>query len=388
MKVLLLKIKKVLRYVRLYGISRTLIKVKSQYHAQKKYQCLPKIKMQQNSQKYIGIIGCGNFAFSNIAYYLQKNYGNVIRGVMDKDLHKAASLYENYNADYYADDAEKIIADPKIELIFVASNHATHADYAIRALQAGKCVHIEKPHAVSEEQLFNLCQVMRETKGKVTLGFNRQKSAMGKKIKDLLRTQTGPTMLNWFVAGHELSAEHWYYHKEEGGRILGNLSHWIDFVYQLIESANLYPLKIFPVRSAQADCGIAVNYIFADGSIAVITFSVGAAFEGVREKLNAQRGDVLVSLSDFQKLTVDINAEKYKINSLFRDQGHEAAIQDSHRLVRAENGLNSGVSAEYVWQIGELMLKTKEALETNLPVIITERRLFVDCSDSKVANFS
>ena len=47
------------------------------------------------SHTQVAIIGCGNFAFSNIAYYLSKRHDVQIRGVMDIDIHKAASLLFN-----------------------------------------------------------------------------------------------------------------------------------------------------------------------------------------------------------------------------------------------------------------------------------------------------
>ena len=63
--------------------------------------------------------------------YAQADFGRVLRGAMDVDIHKAASLYEQFGLRYYSDDAEEIIADPAIDLIYIASNHASHAEYAI-----------------------------------------------------------------------------------------------------------------------------------------------------------------------------------------------------------------------------------------------------------------
>ena len=61
------------------------------------------------SEAHVGLIGCGKFAFANIAYYLKKNYGRVIRAAMDVDINKAASLFEKYHLDYYTADASEII---------------------------------------------------------------------------------------------------------------------------------------------------------------------------------------------------------------------------------------------------------------------------------------
>ena len=257
------RVKKLLRYFRLYGLRRTLIKVKGQYHMKKQYDPLPVQPDTPEVGGHVGLIGCGNFQFSNVAYYLKKNYGRVIRGAMDIDTNRAASLYEEYGLRYYTSDANRIISDPSIDLIYIASNHASHAEYAIDALKAGKDVHIEKPHCVSEAQLRRLLKAMSESDGRVlSVGYNRPMSRIGKTIKHYLGTQTGAAMLNWFVAGHELDPDHWYFQEAEGGRVLGNLCHWTDFSYNMIDEHGRYPLRIIPTRSDKSDCDIAVTYVF------------------------------------------------------------------------------------------------------------------------------
>ena len=243
---LIFKVRKALRYIQLYGVQRTLIKIKGQYHMKKRFTSFPVVPVPPPQGGHVGLIGCGNYAFSNIAYYLNKNYGPVIRASMDIDLHKAASLYKQYGLRYYTDDAQKLIDDSDIDLIYIASNHASHAEYAIQALQAGKSVQIEKPHVVNSDQLERLCEVMTACPGKVNLGFNRPKSLIGRAIRQYLDRESGPAMFNWFIAGHEISPEHWYFKDEEGGRVLGNLCHWTDFILHLVAPDDRYPLTIIP----------------------------------------------------------------------------------------------------------------------------------------------
>lgn len=365
------KIKKTLRYIQLYGLRRTLLKVKGQYHIKKHYAQLPTIDAPVKSGGHVGLIGCGNFAFSTIAYYLNKNYGQVVRVAMDRDIHKAASLFEEYKLCYYTDDSERLIDDPEVDLVYIASNHASHAEYAIQALLVGKHVHIEKPHVVSQDQLLRLTKTMTISKGKIVgLGFNRPYSRIGNTIKSYLDSQTGPAMLNWFIAGHELPTGHWYFKPEEGGRVLGNLCHWIDFIYQVVAPENRYPITIKPTCWEKSDCDIAVTYIFGDGTIAAITFSAkGHTFEGVRERFAAHRGNVLISMDDFQYLTVEVIDRKYRISQWSRDHGHEQAIKQSYENARSQQPEQS-CSVSYVWETGELFLKTKEALETNETVVV------------------
>lgn len=363
---LLFKIRKAARYVRLYGVRRTLIKIKGQYHANRILDPLPPERAERTG-RHVGILGCGNFAYSHIAYYLRKNYGSVICGVMDPSLQKAASLFEEYDADYYTVDAQRILDDPKIDLVFIASNHASHAEYAIEALARGKSVHIEKPHVVTYDQLRRLCEAMTRSTARVALGFNRPNSRIGNEIRAQLWSQSGPSMFNWFIAGHEIPPDHWYYRAEEGGRVLGNLCHWTDFVMQLVPAEIRYPITITPTRAEKSDCDIAVTYIFGDGSIAAITFSAkGHTFEGVRERFAAHRGNVLISMEDFKDLTVEVVDRKHRISQRLRDHGHENAIRTSYALTRD----NPGVSLDYVWQTGDLFLRTKDALEQNTVLVI------------------
>jgi predicted dehydrogenase len=365
---LVFKIKKVLRYSRLYGIHRTFVKVQAQRHMKKKYATLPELPSKTQKAAHVGIMGCGNFAYSNIAYYLTKNYGAIIHGAMDIDIHKAASLFERYNLNYYTDDPERIVSDPSIDLVFIASNHASHAEYAIRALDRGKSVHIEKPHVVSEDQLVRLCSAMRRSKGNVGLGFNRPGSRIGQEILGSLNSQEGSAMYNWFVAGHEIEPDHWYFKEEEGGRVLGNLCHWTDFIYQMVPKENRYPVTINPTRWEKSDCDIAVSYTFGDGSIGVITFSAkGHTFEGVRERFAAHRGNVLIAMDDFKNLRIEVVDKKRTITQMFRDHGHEKAIRSSYEMVTPGG---RGSSVDYVWETGYLFLKTREALRQKETIVL------------------
>jgi predicted dehydrogenase len=363
------KLRKALRYVRLYGPGRTAVKARSQYHMERRFDPLPAQRDTRRSGRHVGILGCGKFAYAQIAYYLTAAHGKVVRGAMDVDVHRAASLFRRYDLDYYTDDAARVLDDPGIDLVYVASNHASHAEYAIGALDRGKHVHIEKPHVVSEDQLTRLCRAMQASPGRVALGFNRPLSRIGREIKRALDEESGPSMLNWFVAGHEIPPDHWYFREEEGGRILGNLCHWTDFVLQLVPPEGRLPITVNPTRADKADSDIAVTYVFGDGSIAAITFSAkGHTFEGVKERFAAHRGNTLLTMDDFRTLRVDVVARRRLTRQRFRDHGHKAAILASYGL---PGGATPGADVAYVWETGQLFLKTKDALEQRAPQVVT-----------------
>jgi predicted dehydrogenase len=370
--------RKVLRYLRLYGLSRTWCKVQGKRHMARRFDPLPDESEKAGHAGHVGMLGCGNFAYSTLAYYLQRNFGrHVIRAAMDIDPHHAASLARDYRAAYYTTDAERVIEDPAIDLVVVASNHASHTDYAIRALDRGKSVHIEKPHIVDDQQLESLVEAMRRNSGRVNLGFNRPFSRIGTEVQRLLHSQSGPSMMSWFVVGHELADDHWYLNDGEGGRVMGNLCHWTDFVYHMVPEESRYPIEIRPTVADRTDCDIAVTLTFADGTIACIAFSEkGHTFEGVREHYTAHRGDVFVTLLDFQHCVADVLDRRHRIGGFFRDHGHEETVRTSYGLVRPVGGVeNPGRSARYIWETGELALRVKQALEENRTLVVERREL-------------
>lgn len=358
------KIKKALRYTRLYGIRRTLSIVRGQYNMKRTYATPPAIRANPSSNKHVGVIGCGIFGFGVIGYFLEKNHGRVIRGVLDHNVNRAASFYQRYGLDYYTTDPDTLLADPAIDLIYIASDHLSHAEYAIRALENGKAVHIEKPHVVTESQLRRLCSTMVRTGGKVRLGFNRPRSPIGRMIKEQLHAQTGTAMMNWSVAGAPLPPDHWYYKPEEGGRVVGNLCHYTDFIFQMAPPEKRFPIVIQPLKYDRPDENIAVTFLFGDGSIGVITFSTkGEPFEGDKERFSAHRSDCLIAMDDFHRLVIEAGTSKRVITPFFRDHGHDANMSESYAMVRPKGSPSPGSDVAYIWETGLFMLKTKEALD-------------------------
>jgi len=359
----LFKVRKAWRYVQMYGLRRTLVKVRGQYHMKRVFEPVPGDLGQPVDRQVFGLIGCGNYAFSNIAYYLNRKYPGTIRACMDIDPNRAASLATKYGVPHHTTDPRRVIDDPAIRLVFIASNHATHADYAIQALEAGKAVYIEKPHAVSSDQLDRLCQAAKASDQPVFLGYNRPGSRFGKLIRQHLDQQSGPLVINWFVAGHEIDPDHWYFRPEEGGRVLGNLCHWTDFTLDLV-GEKAFPVRIIPARHVQSDSNIAVTYVFGDGSVAAITFSAkGHTFEGVMERLAIHRGDCLLTMDDYRTMTVREVHKKRRYVNMFRDHGHAANIISAARTVLSGERQDKEAALSRLKLSGDLMLGTREALE-------------------------
>jgi predicted dehydrogenase len=376
----LFKLKKVARYVKLYGLSRTWVKIRAHRHLKSGNLFTglrwtnPHCRQPNTPNRNVALIGCGSFAFANIAYYLSKRNVDFLRVTYDVERSRSLSLCKRYGGAYVVDDWHEILLDPLVRGVFIATNHASHADYAVACIKAGKHVHIEKPHVVSKSQLDLLLAAMRQRPDvKVFLGFNRPRSNLFQTLRDNLKNETGSLMINWFIVGHEIKDSHWYYDAKEGGRVLGNLVHWTDLTLHLVTIEKAFPCVIVPASPSGSKSDFIVCITFADNSCAAITFSAkGETFEGVREVLNLQKGSVLANLINFESLTIDVNDKKIKLQPFYRDHGHEANIL--HSLQCLENDDAVGESIQYISATAQFFLTVKDAIETGATLTLTREQ--------------
>lgn len=352
------KVVKFIRYVRMYGLARTLVKVKSYYHFISTKRL---IKYPEPIGGNIAIIGCGKYSFAVIAFYLRKNGRNLIRYCYDTEELRSISLANKYKATP-TNKLEDILNDKKVELVFIASNHASHADYAVRCIEAGKSVHIEKPHVVNVAQYDRLNEALRLSPVYVNLGYNRPKAELSKKVFEILDKYEGPISASWFVSGHEIEKDHWYFDEKEGGRVLGNLCHWLDYSYQLLKLNSVSRIDILPTING-VDKENCITTLRSDkGDLITINFSAkGHTFEGVGEVLSFHRGDCVGNLVNYRTLEVSDGLKAYKINRLRRDHGHRANIEHSLHMMKSK--LSTSLFELDV--AGKLLLLTKQAIDEN-----------------------
>ncbi len=376
------KIQKALRYIRIYGLDKTLIKILGQYHMKNKVKSIEddiwindKNKINRSNDKNIAFVGCGNFAFSNLGYYLNKKDKNFLNATYDLNFGRAISLCKKYNGIFAYRDFKNIVLNKDIKLVYISSNHFTHTPYAIECIKSGKDVHIEKPTVVSYEQLLELSKSIKKNPNvKIYQGYNRPKSKLFMKLKKHLLSENGPMMINWFIAGHEIKDDHWYFNNEEGGRILGNLCHWSDLTLDLVGYENAFPCKIKSSVPENSKSDFVISIEFNDKSCAGITFSAkGHTFEGVREILNIHKGNLLGILRDFHSLEIDIIERKFKYRSLFRDHGHKNNVYNTYE--GSINNQNNGVKLNYIVATSLLALKIKESVDTGRDIVLTNEEL-------------
>lgn len=322
-------IKKISRYIQLYGIERTFIKVASRSKKSVfKYLILSFFKPKKKAS--VSLIGCGQFGFSTISFFLLKNRGK--RFLDCYDLNPSRSRFTGKFFGYNVkSDLNDVFNNEQAEIIYIASNHFTHTAYAIECLKRNKMVYLEKPISVNKNQFAELSQHIKSSTGKVFAGYNRPYSKAMSLLIPFIKNVKQPITLNCFISGHQISPDHWYREKQEGTRICGNVGHWIDLMVHILNQRghipNEFSVSISSANSNEPDDNLSITITtdFHDITNLLIT-SRTEPFEGINESINLQCHDTIAKIDDFKAIKIWNKDTKIEKRFLRKDVGHKKAI--------------------------------------------------------------
>ncbi|MBD2704796.1 Gfo/Idh/MocA family oxidoreductase [Spirosoma sp. BT702] len=290
------------------------------------------VPVSQFGKVNVGLIGCGQFAFSTVCFYLKKQRSTTFLSAFDPLVEQAQSLAHYYGFREIAPSPDALLNHAELAVLYVTSNHASHTPYAIAGLKRNKIVYIEKPISVSREQLVQLTQAIRQSTGNVFAGYNRP---YARAIQLLHRyvansAQAGPFSLYYVINGHLIPPDHWYRHPNEGTRICGNLSHWIDLTIHILAWRNLpewLDIQLIWANPTELDDNLNVTLTTDKHDLISIQLtSRSEPFEGIREFINIQYNNVIAQIDDFRQMTVWQGAHRKTWRFSPKDVGHERAI--------------------------------------------------------------
>ena len=130
--------------------------------------------------------------------------------------------------------ADAVIGDPDVEVVVIATPHDTHADLTVRALAAGRHVWCEKPLALTLDELDAVEKAWRESGRQLAVGFNRRWSPAVLAAQQALAGVAAPKLVVYRVAAGRVPDGHWYHDRRQGGRLLGEVCHFVDTAQALV----------------------------------------------------------------------------------------------------------------------------------------------------------
>lgn len=192
-----------------------------------------------------GIIGCGDVTEVKSGPAFQKVPHSTLVAVMRRNAEKAADYAQRHGIEKWYTDADALINDPDVNAVYVATPPDSHADYAIRAMRAGKPVYVEKPMALNAAECEAMNRVSQETDVPLFVAFYRRALPYFLKVKQLVDDGAIGTIrhisvqLNWQPADRELGQgplANWRVTPSvSGGGLFHDLaSHQFDFLEFLL----------------------------------------------------------------------------------------------------------------------------------------------------------
>ena len=133
-----------------------------------------------------GIIGCGDVTEIKSGPAFQKVDNSELIAVMRRNGEKAADFAKRHHVSKWYDDADKLIADPEVNSIYVATPPSSHAEYAIKSMKAEKPVYVEQPMAMNADECREMVDVSKHTGVPLFVAYYRRALPYFVKLKGLM----------------------------------------------------------------------------------------------------------------------------------------------------------------------------------------------------------
>jgi predicted dehydrogenase/threonine dehydrogenase-like Zn-dependent dehydrogenase len=277
-------------------------------------------------QVRVGLLGAGNFAQGVLIPAIKSTLGTQLVGLCASSGARSRSSAAKFGFEFCTTNEEEIYSDASINTIVIATRHHLHAPQVLRAVECGKNVFCEKPLCLNEEELEQIERAYSRCGGdlRLMLGFNRRFAAMARRMKDFLSKSASPFTMHYRVNAGALPKDHWIEDPEQGGgRILGEVCHFVDFLSFLCGA----PPTAVSARSLNSPSGqdLIASLEFADGSQGTISYLCSGDRAFSKERVEVFGGGSVAVLDDFRHLDLVRRGRKASSRSwLKQDKGHTA----------------------------------------------------------------
>ncbi len=281
----------------------------------------------------VGFVGAGNYAAAFLLPPLQKNEAAVLSTLVTATGLNAEQKARKFGFATCTTQFDELLRDDALDSVFIATRHSTHADFSIRALEAGKHVFVEKPLVVTPEQLVAVEAAWKSAnESKPTglmVGLNRRFAPMVQTLRSQLSVGD-PMQLIYRVNSGHIPTSTWLHEEEEGGGMLvGEMCHFIDLMVYLTGAS---PLRVhassMQMRShdmADTD-NVAITVSFDDGSLGTLNYNTAGDKAAPKERLEVFSGGRVGLLDDFRELTIYAGGKKTRNRSANQNKGQRQML--------------------------------------------------------------
>ena len=286
----------------------------------------------------LGALGAGNFARS-VAFPILRRMNDVeLVGLASGRGLSGTQAARRYGFQYATTAPVELLDDELINTVAVFTRHHLHSGQVAQALRAGKHVFCEKPLAIDEHGLTEVTKALEAGTGLLSVGFNRRFAPLGQQLRAFVEQAGEPLSIHYRVNAGFLPRTHWVNDPAQGGgRIIGEVCHFIDFLIFLLGAL---PTSLqasgLPNAGRYADDNLHIGLTFPDGSLASIEYLASGDRAYPKERVEAFGGGRVAVLEDFRRLELASGGRRRIRRTWFRqDKGHRAIWQAFVSAIRA-----------------------------------------------------
>jgi predicted dehydrogenase/threonine dehydrogenase-like Zn-dependent dehydrogenase len=343
----------------------------------------------------LGVLGAGSFAQNTLLPALKKIPGVSFIGVCNATGPRSRSAAKKFGFSYCSNSENELLQDPTIKAVLVATRHNLHASQSLAALRAGKSVFCEKPLCLNEDELAafvwgrasspvqaerssavasgqsNSGSAVVEAKAPLLMvGFNRRFAPMAVQLKEFLSEIHEPLAIHYRVNAGYIPADHWVNDLEQGGgRILGEVCHFVDFLSYLADACPIEVQAQAVGNPGQYNMdNIVATLKFANGSLGAISYLANGDKSSSKERIEVFGGGSSAVLEDFRRLELVRNGRKQITRAYWRqDKGHQAEMQV---FIDALRGKTPPIPFEQIVGSTLATLRLQNSCQTGQPLTV------------------
>jgi polar amino acid transport system substrate-binding protein len=253
----------------------------------------------------VSLVGAGNYATATLLPPLRANLAVQLRGLITASGRTAAGVAQQFGFAFCAAELNQVLAEDT-DALLIASRHDTHAAYVVQALRAGKHVYVEKPLALSIEELDRVAQAQAEAPGcQLMVGFNRRFAPLTQEVQCHFAAVRSPRVVSIRVNAGAIAREHWIQDPAVGGgRVIGEACHFVDLACALIDAAprRVHSLGVSkPGVPPLLNDNVCIALAFDDGSAASIVYVADGAKGMPKEQVEVFGGGRSARIDDFRE---------------------------------------------------------------------------------------
>jgi polar amino acid transport system substrate-binding protein len=277
----------------------------------------------------LGVIGAGGYVPAILLPHFKAAAVN-FRSIATASGVSAHDVGKRFGFKYAVSNADEVLSDPNINLVVVGTRHDLHAELVTNALFANKHVFVEKPLALNDEELGRVLNAASASSGLLMVGFNRRFSPLALQAREFFSGRSEPLSIAYRVNAGRLPKEHWIQDQQQGGRIIGEVCHFIDLLTFLTAAK---PNSVFAEAiNAKSDKivdadSVFITLKFEDGSNATIAYLAEGDRALAKERVEVFGGGRSFVLDDYLSAIMYRDGREKQVNLKAQDKGQKDQVK-------------------------------------------------------------